>query len=59
MSQILNIVINSYQTSSGKTVDLPLSYQVFGKPLHEAPIVLVNHALTGNSKVCGDDGWWI
>ena len=58
MSQIRNIVINSCQTSSGKTMDLPLSYQVFGKPLHEAPIVLVNHALTGNSKVCGDDGWW-
>ena len=26
--------------------------------MHDAPIVLVNHALTGNSNVCGDDGWW-
>ena len=37
---------------------LSLSYQVFGKPLNEAPIVLVNHALTGNSNICGVDGWW-
>jgi homoserine O-acetyltransferase len=27
-------------------------------PLHTAPIVLVNHALTGNSQVVGDTGWW-
>jgi homoserine O-acetyltransferase len=35
-----------------------LSYQTFGKKIKEAPIVLVNHALTGNSNVCGRDGWW-
>jgi homoserine O-acetyltransferase len=35
-----------------------LSYQLFGQPLHQAPIVMVNHALTGNSDVCGQDGWW-
>ncbi len=37
---------------------IPLTYEVFGKPLHTAPIVLVNHALTGNSTVCGKNGWW-
>ncbi len=37
---------------------IDLTYEVFGKPLHEAPIVLVNHALTGNSTVCGEQGWW-
>ena len=58
MFKLEKILINSYQTTSGKTVNLTLSYQVFGKPLHQAPIVLVNHALTGNSKVCGEDGWW-
>jgi len=31
---------------------------VFGKALGTAPIVLVNHALTGNSDVAGKDGWW-
>jgi aspartokinase/homoserine dehydrogenase 1 len=37
---------------------LQLSYETFGKALHTAPIVLVNHALTGNSTVCGENGWW-
>jgi homoserine O-acetyltransferase len=31
---------------------------LFGRPLHTAPIVLVNHALTGNSNITGDEGWW-
>jgi homoserine O-acetyltransferase len=35
-----------------------LSYQVFGPQLNTAPIVLVNHALTGNSQVIGTQGWW-
>jgi homoserine O-acetyltransferase len=35
-----------------------LSYQLFGQELHTAPVVLVNHALTGNSNVAGDTGWW-
>ena len=52
--EIKNIVTNKNQ----KIDILPLTYEVFGKPLHSAPIVLVNHALTGNSSVCGDQGWW-
>ncbi|WP_396177213.1 alpha/beta fold hydrolase [Flavobacterium sp.] len=35
-----------------------LTYQVFGKPIGFAPVVLVNHALTGNSNVSGPNGWW-
>lgn len=35
-----------------------LSYQLFGCDLHSAPVVLVNHALTGNSNVAGSEGWW-
>ncbi len=35
-----------------------LSYQLFGCALHSAPVVLVNHALTGNSNVAGSEGWW-
>ena len=50
--------IEKYNTLSGATQDIQLSYQVFGKKLHTAPIILVNHALTGNSNVTGDDGWW-
>jgi homoserine O-acetyltransferase len=35
-----------------------MTYQLFGEPLHTAPVVLVNHALTGNSSVTGKQGWW-
>ncbi|WP_411911989.1 alpha/beta fold hydrolase [Chryseobacterium salviniae] len=48
----------SYQTNSGKEYHIPLSYQLFGKELFSAPIILVNHALTGNSDVAGEKGWW-
>ncbi|ARV11430.1 hypothetical protein BTO09_03340 [Gilvibacter sp. SZ-19] len=42
-------------------VDAPfdfVSYQLFGPALHTAPVVLVLHALSGNSSVCGPQGWW-
>lgn len=56
MLQILKI--KDFTTLSGVTQDLQLSYQIYGRPLHRAPIVLVNHALTGNSHVTGENGWW-
>lgn len=37
---------------------VPLFYQNFGQPIGSAPIVVVNHALTGNSNVTGENGWW-
>ncbi len=52
------IEIANFKTEIGKIVSIKLSYQTFGKALHTAPIVLVNHALTGNSTVCGKEGWW-
>ncbi|WP_452223313.1 alpha/beta fold hydrolase [Lacinutrix chionoecetis] len=58
MSGLQYISISNYNLKNGKTVNIKLSYQVFGKPLHTAPIVLVNHALTGNSNVVGAEGWW-
>lgn len=58
MSALKTINISNYKTKSGKTSSIRLSYQTFGLALHEAPVVLVNHALTGNSEVCGEDGWW-
>ncbi|KQT22818.1 homoserine acetyltransferase [Chryseobacterium sp. Leaf405] len=48
----------SYQTNSKKEYNISLSYQLFGKDLFSAPIILVNHALTGNSDVSGEKGWW-
>jgi homoserine O-acetyltransferase len=47
-----------YRTASGKEYRIPLSYQLFGKDLFSAPVILVNHALTGNSEVAGKNGWW-
>jgi len=57
MVYLQHITIANYETESGKTASLNLSYQTFGKPLHTAPIILVNHALTGNSNVTGENGW--
>ena len=38
---------------------IPMSYEVFGQGIDSgAPVVMVCHALTGNSAVAGDDGWW-
>ncbi|MDF0715700.1 bifunctional aspartate kinase/homoserine dehydrogenase I [Muricauda sp. 334s03] len=53
-----HLAISDFKTLSGSVQDIKLSYQTFGKPLHTAPIILVNHALTGNSNVAGKDGWW-
>lgn len=55
--ELLTIDIN-YTTNSGEKYQIPLSYQLFGKNLYSAPIILVNHALTGNSDVAGENGWW-
>lgn len=59
MSPLNYIQIPNYTLESGKTMNLKLSYQLFGQPLGSAPIVLVNHALTGNSNVAGKGGWWL
>ena len=58
VSEIEQLNIPGFTTLSGVIQDIQLSYQVFGLPLNTAPIVLVNHALTGNSDVAGENGWW-
>jgi homoserine O-acetyltransferase len=53
------ITLQNFTTESGVFyATLNLSYQVFGPALNSAPVVLVNHALTGNSQVIGQNGWW-
>ncbi len=53
------LTLTNFATESGAFyATLNLSYQVFGPALHTAPIVVVNHALTGNSQVIGATGWW-
>lgn len=58
MSALQFLEINHFQLSGGRTFNLQLSYQIFGQPLGVHPIVLINHALTGNSQITGKDGWW-
>jgi len=54
-----HINIQNFKTENGTEIkNIPLSYQVFGKKIGTAPVVLVNHALTGNSEVAGKNGWW-
>lgn len=53
-----HITLKNQILASGKILDVHLSYQIFGPDLHSAPIILVNHALTGNSNVSGNRGWW-
>lgn len=56
---IQHIQISSFLTRSGLHCDtINLGYQLFGCSLGTAPIVVVNHALTGNSQVTGESGWW-
>ena len=53
------IIIQDFITESGVLYSsLPLSFTLSGRPLLTAPIVLVNHALTGNAQVTGKNGWW-
>lgn len=57
--QLAHINILSYVTESGtRFSNIQLSYQLFGRKLGTAPVILVNHALTGNSNVAGTNGWW-
>ena len=57
-TSLQHIIFKNHQLVSGKILDIDLSYQLFGPELHSAPIVLVNHAFTGNSNVTGEKGWW-
>lgn len=57
--KIAHITITDFFTESGAYYpNLKLSYQLVGSDSADAPIVLVNHALTGNSEVTGENGWW-
>ena len=58
-NQLKHTSIKNFTTESGaQFFDIQLSYQLFGQELGTAPVVLVNHALTGNSDVAGKNGWW-
>ena len=58
MDNLFKLNIKDYISENEKNFDIELTYELFGQPLGQAPIVLVNHALTGNSSVTGKNGWW-
>ena len=53
------VTLSDFTNWRGESIhSLTLTYQVAGPALSTAPIVLVCHALTGNSAVAGPEGWW-
>jgi homoserine O-acetyltransferase/O-succinyltransferase len=58
-TNLKKITIPCWELQSGlKHTNYWLFYETFGPELGTAPVVLVNHALTGNSNVVGKTGWW-
>ncbi|MDA8658246.1 alpha/beta fold hydrolase, partial [Flavobacteriaceae bacterium] len=59
MAEIQTISISNFRTHTGAVYpSIDLHYQHFGCELGTAPVVLVNHSLTGDAQLTGNDGWW-
>ena len=57
--EIKTLTISQFTTSTGAFYNsINLHYQHFGQAIGTAPVVLVNHSLTGDSQVTGKNGWW-
>ena len=52
------LVLSDFKNSAGRRQQITISFQIFGPEIGNAPVVLVNHTLTGNSQVTGENGWW-
>lgn len=59
MNPIQCLSLTDLKTDAGTSLaKLDLYYQHFGQALDKAPVVLINHSLTGDSDVAGQKGWW-
>ncbi len=59
MNQLKTMTLQQVKLENGRIEDrIDIAFQLFGQELHTAPVVLVNHALTGNSNIAGEFGWW-
>jgi len=59
LMEIKTLTISQFTTSTGAFYNsINLHYQHFGQAIGTAPVVLVNHSLTGDSQVTGKNGWW-
>ena len=57
--ELKHILIEDFEIQSGSKIKkIELTYQIFGMPIGGSPVILINHALTGNSLVSGKNGWW-
>ena len=53
------ITLNSFTLQSGRILhNLEVVYKIVGQPLGSAPLVVINHALTGNADLASENGWW-
>lgn len=53
------VTLSDFTNWRGESIpSISLTYQVEGPSIGSAPIVLICHALTGNSAVAGPEGWW-
>lgn len=59
MSKVITIPIHNFTTASGSYYnEIELHYQHFGRDYNDAPVILINHSLTGDANVAGSSGWW-
>ena len=59
MSKVITIPIHNFTTASGSHYnEIELHYQHFGRDYNDAPVILINHSLTGDANVAGSSGWW-
>lgn len=52
------IIIPEFRNAAGTLQQIHVFFRFFGREAGSAPVVLVNHALTGNADVTGESGWW-
>jgi homoserine acetyltransferase len=54
-----HITLQNFTTHNGAFYATPkLKFSGFWCSFAYSPIILINHALTGNSQVIGESGWW-
>ena len=59
MLRLKTLKIKNVNLDSSILIDeIKVSYETFGQEISKKPIVLIIHPLTGNSSVCGKNGWW-
>ena len=57
MTEVKTISVKDFTTDSGAVYkQIDIHYQHFGQAFDQAPVVLINHSLTGDANVAGPHG---